>query len=237
MKYAQQIVTAVLIVAALGLLAFLLAGSRSLGSFDIMRESDTYSIALSLPKTKNESLNASLADYGTAITNEFAEMYAPSMFTPEEYEMLGFGEGRKYALQVTGTRWSFDGITGVLLERYTYTGGAHGATDYIHFAEDAAGTPVALSALFIPESAYLTRISDYVRPVLKEQLTNDAAYVEDMFVTGTSPDEGNYMVFMLGKNGITFVFQQYQVGPYSIGAPRVEVPYTVLRDILNPSYF
>lgn len=230
----KQLSIGAIVVALLGLLIFFASRETSLVIED---EADTYTISIEIPKTGNEALDTALATYADALKREFAEMYGPDAFTPEEYELLGFGDGRQYELSVQGEAWEYGSLSGVLLERYTFTGGAHGATDFIPFAYDADGTPITTEALFVPDSHYLERIAEYVRPVLKETLEENNIYLENMFDVGTKADPGNYMVFTVGDDGITFVFQQYQIAPYVAGTQRVVVPFDAIEDILNPSYF
>ncbi len=234
MKHPKTVVFLVLAVVVVFLVIFF--ASREL-SFSLEDKTDTYTIAITIPKTGNEALDVSLQKYAEFLKAEFSEMYGPGQFTPEEYDLLGFSDGRRYELTVNGEAWEHGPISGVVLDRYTFTGGAHGATDFIPFAYDADGTPIGLDALFVPGSHYLERIAEYIGPVLKEKLEQDDAYLENMFSVGVKPDPGNYMVFMVGDEGITFVFQEYQVAPYAAGSQRVTVPFDDLADILNPSYF
>lgn len=233
MKAKQIIFSAGIVVLLVALIFFASRGT----SVTIQEEQDTYAVSIKLPETGNEALDTSLQKYGEFLKAEFAEMYGPEQFTPEEYELLGFSDGRQYELTVRGEAWSYGALSGVLLERYSYTGGAHGATDFIQFAYDDDGTPVDLDALFVSGSHYLERISEYVRPVLREKLESENAYLENMFEIGTKSDPGNYMVYTIGDGGITFVFQEYQVAPYAAGSQRVTVPFDAVADILNPSYF
>jgi hypothetical protein len=47
-----------------------------------------------------------------------------------------------------------------------------------------------------------------------------------MISDGTAPDADNFGTFTFTPNTITIYFQQYQVGPYSIGMPTVTIPRT-----------
>lgn len=235
MRNAKQIVLIILFVA--GITAVALFVFREERGVVITTSDTTYAISISIPRTENNALADSVQTYAEFLEAEFVEMYGPDSFSPQEYEALGFADGRQYELIVGGRFWQYGSISGMVLERYTYTGGAHGATDFLHFAFDADGTPITLEALFVAQSRYLERIAEYVRPPLRKKLEDKNVFLENMFDVGTKADPGNYMVFTLDKEGITFVFQEYQVAPYVAGVQTITVPFSNLADILNPSYF
>lgn len=227
--------TILIISGAVVLLALFLVFSG--GGYATESSTDTYEISIDIPRTSNEVLNESVERYVDAMAVEFDVMYGPESFSSEEYDMLGFADGRRYQLSIVGEEWSYGQLSGIVLERYTFTGGAHGATDYIQFLYDDAGLPITLAALFAPGSNYLERITENVRPQIENVLTTQDMYVEEMFETGTAPSEGNYMVYTIGRDGFTFMFQQYQVAPYAAGTLRATVPFEAFGDILNPTYF
>ena len=197
----------------------------------------TYVIDADVSRTGNKTLDASVEVYVTAQVREFAEMYAPTMFTQEQLQDLGFTDGRHYELSIKGEPWHYKTLSGMMIELYTFTGGAHGSTVYVPFINNDVGIPVTLGMLFAPDTTYLERLSDLVREPLKAQLEENQMYVEEFFNEGTAPSEGNFFIDKIGDEGITFIFQQYQVAPYVAGTPRVTIPFETLADMLNPAYF
>ncbi len=240
MKNKKQLLFGVCI--CLAALVWVFAGTEKgqtlLGrNYSFKEATTTYSVSVSVPQTKNKALNTAVATYVNSAVGDFTTLYAPSMFSPEDFEALGFADGRHYEFVIKGESWSYKNLSGVTLEFYTFTGGAHGGTQYITFLFDDAGIQLTLPQLFLGNTAFLERIAKAVQPDLKKQLEENQMYVEDFFTDGTRPDEGNFRTFTVGSDGITFIFQQYQVAPYVAGAPRVTVPFSVLQDILNPTYF
>ncbi|MEK7606519.1 MAG: DUF3298 domain-containing protein [Patescibacteria group bacterium] len=216
---------------------FYVRGGTFSPSYGAHEEKSTYVIDVSVPRTTNNALNEAVTAYVNARAKEFAEMYAPEMFSEADLENLGFNDGRQYELSITGEAWDYNNLSGISVLVYTYTGGAHGSTVYVPFMNDDVGTPVSLRDLFVPNAPYLERIAGDIQPTLREELEEGDMYVEEFFIEGTKPSEGNFFVDQIDDGGITFVFQEYQVAPYAAGTPRTTVSLTSLTDILNPTYF
>ncbi len=205
--------------------------------FSFEETTTTYHVSAELPKTDNQHLNNSVRRHADARIQEFESAYAPESIAPEEKQIFDAVPGLHYELTLTGTPWAYGTLSGMIVEEYTFTGGAHGGTSLSLFLYDAEGNDLRLRDLFENRGEYLTRVSEVVRPILKEELESGEIYVPDMFMTGTSPDEGNYMVFSVATTGITFYFQQYQVAPYVAGMPQVSVPLQMFENILSQKYF
>lgn len=235
----KKLILALITALIIGGLIFLVKKGTPSISKDIHIEESatTYVIQADIARTGNVTLDASVEAYVTAQAREFAEMYAPTMFSEQELESLGFTDGRHYELMIKGESWKYKKLEGMAIEIYTFTGGAHGSTVFVPFIVDETGTPVTLAALFIPNTAYLERVSAGVIPQLKAQLEENQMYVEEFFTAGTSASEGNFFIDKIGDEGITFIFQQYQTAPYAAGTPRVTLSLSSLADILNPAYF
>ncbi len=56
------------------------------------------------------------------------------------------------------------------------------------------------------------------------------------FEEGADPREENYSVYFIDKEGIKFVFGQYQVAPYVFGEQEVLITYAELQSVLNKSF-
>ncbi len=67
--------------------------------------------------------------------------------------------------------------------------------------------------------------SNYV----KKKLLSHPGSVSDMIEEGTVPDYQNYRNFYYNDRGLVFIFEQYQVAPYSSGIIEVIVPYSILN--------
>ncbi len=127
-----------------------------------------------------------------------------------------------------------------ILTYQAYTGGAHGYQIKKSYNYDIKNEKeVSLADVFYNDSDFLNRISKVSRKELMEKYAvinpeeaegSDPsaieAYIENMkeFINeGTKPEEKNFQVFTFTPDGIKIYFAQYQVGPYSIGMPEVEI--------------
>jgi hypothetical protein len=122
-----------------------------------------------------------------------------------------------------------------------FSGGAHGYENNVSFNYDVKNHKLlGLKDLFLNDSQYLNMISKTSRVYLKKQFATVSEedkngfegeeaikeYVknmEDMIDSGTDPKEENFSVFTFTPDKIKIYFAQYQVGPYAMGMPEIEI--------------
>jgi hypothetical protein len=159
-----------------------------------------------------------------------------SKFSPEELENIGIGPefGRAYEL---GIRYSYTQNTKLFsheLEVYSYTGGAHGLTTIETISLDSKNTVIKLADIFINQTSAPAMLKEKLQQKLftdfAERLYDDPSMVEE----GLSGEAFDALVFRASDTGLTFIFGQYQVGPYASGI--IEVPFTSveLSEIIRP---
>ena len=114
------------------------------------------------------------------------------------------------------------------LDMSTYVNGAAHPNPYtITINYDlSGGKPLALADLFEPGSAYLEKLSSLAKTSLEER---EMLYFED----GVQPNEENFRTWVISEDGLTLIFDVYQVAPYVAGPQRVTIPFDELGDILN----
>ena len=96
------------------------------------------------------------------------------------------------------------------------------------------GRKIALADLFNPKTNYLGVLSNYSKKELKDKLTKDEMFDEDMVKSGTEPTADNYAAWTITRRGLYITFDPYQVAAYAAGPQSVLVPYSVLKDIIKP---
>lgn len=98
------------------------------------------------------------------------------------------------------------------------------------------GKQLKLSDLFKPGSKYLQAIANYCIADLKRQQATDRgkALLASEIESGAAPSAKNYESWKIMKRGLGINFDPYQVGPYAAGAQFVLVPYSNLKDLINP---
>ncbi len=116
----------------------------------------------------------------------------------------------------------------------TDNGGAHGFTTTKTFSFSKNGTLIGLESLFTNGLAGLETIVPYVRGQLAKQISNAATqWIED----GTQPTADAFASFVVTDEGVTFIFDPYQVASYAEGKQEVAVPLSVFKSIANPEVF
>ena len=113
-----------------------------------------------------------------------------------------------------------------------YQGAAHpnSYTEVVNY-DLKNGKQLKLVDLFKPGAKYLQAISKYCIDDLKKQAKGlDAASIE----SGASPTSKNYESWTITKKGLGINFDAYQVGPYAAGPQFVLVPYSAIKDLVNP---
>lgn len=114
----------------------------------------------------------------------------------------------------------------LLWEEYVYTGGAHGNLILSSQNHMLPGAEVfTLADLFPRKDKALKLISELSRKKLLAR-----GLPEDMVNMGTVPEEENFCTFVLEKDGITFYFSPYQVGPWAEGVVTVSLSLGELSD-------
>ncbi len=140
--------------------------------------------------------------------------------------------GELYTMTLTTHVATSSQTVSYVLELYEYTGGAHGATSVNTFTYDAKGALVTIDKVFT--SPYLQVVSPLARVYLKEKLGDNTQ--RDMLEAGTAAQADNFSEWYLTNDTITFVFGQYQVGPYVIGLQEFPLPKSQVLDLLSPQF-
>jgi hypothetical protein len=112
-------------------------------------------------------------------------------------------------------------------ETYTFTGGAHGVTNYeplnlASFGGHIRG--VQLKDLFVKGVDPVAESSKALLQILLKK--NTPSWVEEGSWNGLSPEQAQR--FAITKKGIVFLFDSYDLGSYAEGTWEILVPYSQL---------
>jgi hypothetical protein len=127
-----------------------------------------------------------------------------------------------------------------ILRSSGFSGGAHGYENYVSFNYDVENkTELEIGDLFSTDFDYLNYLSVSSREILEKRfaLINEEdklnyspealqEYTDSIIASieeGTGPEKENFSIFTFLPNKIKIYFAQYQVGPYVIGMPEIEV--------------
>jgi len=128
-----------------------------------------------------------------------------------------------------------DDLVSIDFEVGTYSQGAAHPNSYsetLNF-DLKNGKSLKLADLFKPGAKYLQAIANYCIADLKKQATAKGLTPEEID-KGAAAKADNYQGWTLTKKGVGIEFDPYQVGPYAAGPQFVVVPYSNLKDIINP---
>lgn len=127
-----------------------------------------------------------------------------------------------------------------ILSYGAFTGGAHGYEVKKSYNYDLKNNrPITLADIYGDDEDYLDKLSQASRQMLKEayatisdedRANSDPEAIEDYLENinssidrGTEPTKENFKIFTFTPSGIKIYFAQYQVGPYVMGMPEVEI--------------
>lgn len=152
-----------------------------------------------------------------------------------EFEKDGFSTGYEYDISF-GPQYQTDKLLTYSFTEYSFTGGAHGSTSFILQTFDKANGK-ALTAAEIFELSKITEVIQLVKQGLTEQyfseeLKNGYTLADLLLIDPDSlalPAQSPSFV----KDGIDFVYQQYEIAPYAAGMPTCVIPYPVIRPYLT----
>lgn len=119
-----------------------------------------------------------------------------------------------------------------------YQGAAHpnSFTEVVNY-DLKNGKQLKLSDLFKPGAKYLQTISAFCINDLKKQGKQKGAdsMLEDRSIQeGAGPTSKNYESWTITKKGLGINFDSYQVAPYAAGPQFVMVPYSAIKEHVNP---
>lgn len=124
--------------------------------------------------------------------------------------------------KVTGVH---DGIMSYTVTRYAFTGGAHGMTE-----EKAMNFHMKTGNLLTEEDFFKEGYKDALPEILSSRLASSIANPADtsMLFTREIGPNGN---FSISEDGVTYIYNQYEIGPYAMGIIRVTVPWDELEGL------
>lgn len=113
---------------------------------------------------------------------------------------------------------------------YDGTGDGHNKSTFINW-DRAASKTIKLYDIFIPGfHEQLTGIAEKI--FRKQENLNDTSSLTDYFF-----DDGKFALsnnFLITRAGITFLYNEYEVKPYTEGSTQIDIPYSQIKLLLKP---
>lgn len=190
----------------------------------ISEKTEYLNITANYPKVKSESISKYFENYVKDQIVSFKEdtSWAGDFESPAELSLDIDYKNIKSTL-----------VQNYIFSSYSYTGGAHGMQVRRTFSFNREGKLLNLADLFIDKEKGLVEFSKLVQKELLKRENADADWIAD----GAGPKEENYQSFTITDEGLTVLFDQYQVAPYSDGQIDITIPLESLKSFVNKDLF
>ena len=127
------------------------------------------------------------------------------------------------------------GILSYCVERYVYTGGAHGS-NFRQFVNYNLQTGEQIDEEQLFAENYQEPLTQLLLQYMVEQ-NDEIELIQDLQEAGYNVDDIHPNDnFYLAEEGITYVFNPYDIAPYALGETEILIPWSALQNILKPEY-
>lgn len=134
----------------------------------------------------------------------------------------------EYTLESDYIREESTHYTTYVFSTYIYTGGAHGNQFRSTVTFDKEGELVSLDTLFIDVPGALSAIAAYAK---EERAKTE--FNTDMWLSGLEPSVDTYNRFIVRDDALEFLFDPYEIAPYSSGLQKIIVPKSVYQSYMK----
>jgi len=172
-----------------------------------------------LGKGKTETMFGLL---GAQYAKDYREDVKPFLSEEEISGVLNYD--LSYGMDVAFNR---NQLLSVIFTQYQYTGGAHGMMYSRCFSYDTkAQKRIGINDVFRPgyEKNLKTAINAAARKKYRVKNLSEVLLVDEIENTGN---------FFLSGKGICFVYQPYEIGPFSMGEQLIYLPYSAIKEIIK----
>ncbi|MFT7557638.1 MAG: hypothetical protein ACI83D_000303 [Planctomycetota bacterium] len=179
----------------------------------VVEDTELYSIKVVIPGV---APTVAAREIGSFIHGEIEDFIALG----EDLFMVR--ESDRWTLDITYSLHEFDEWVTFVVHEAVYMGGAHGISTITSFTYDRSSGKRILLHDFVTKRQLVT-LSNLAEKTLLNQIgiQSDQGFIS----SGTEPRYDNFDTFFLTPEGVVFVFQMYQVAPYSAGVPEILIPY------------
>lgn len=200
--------------------------SQEIDKVTIAEKNDHYTINAAYPKTNSEVITLYFKNY---VEGEISQFKEDTSWVND----VESASSESLSLDIT-----YQSVPSALVQNYifseaSYTGGAHGLQVRKTFSFNKEGQLLTVSNLF---NNGLDGLPTFAKIVQKELMKRDGAQ-SDWIADGAGAKEDNYSSFVVTDNGVTILFDPYQVAPYSDGAIDINISAQDFPSIGNPEIF
>ncbi len=156
-------------------------------------------------------------------------------FAALQKELTSLGASSKISVSVSPKILnSTEPLATVVLNTSSYLGGAHGSASQVYYNFDLKHQKqVSLDDIVEPNQKKALEKLAYEAFkvwVADNKLADNLQEYEQVWKFKLSDN------FYLGKQGLILQYAEYEIGPYVVGLPRLEIPYDALKTVLKKPY-
>lgn len=178
-------------------------------------------------------LDSILPNYAQVISGEYRRSNEPFLQKIiETGEHSGIWQNQ---IQVQGVAvYLDDKILSYSYERYAYMGGAHGNSSRFFYNFD-----LSTARLLVEKDLFVENYQGSLTQLIKQQIVEDNAEIESIadlnefhfFEDQIKPNNN----FYINGDGLVYVYNPYDIAPYSTGQTEVALTFERLKPILKPN--
>jgi hypothetical protein len=200
--------------------------STTLEEEQIKESGKGYAITAVYPVTASDTVNAHFKDFVYTTIAQFKDDISWINDPTVEFTQTDM------ILDIGFTQRKQDRADNYIFSIATYTGGAHGLEAAKTFSFNEQGKLINVSDLFTDQTKGLVLVSNYTQKELVQK-GFDQKWVSE----GAGALSENYQNFVITDEGLTVLFDPYQVAPYAAGPQRVDIPYATFKSVANKRLF
>lgn len=165
--------------------------------------------------------------YGV-VNEEIASFIQKQIQTFMSFAKEPIQENFTYTLDISHDEYSYQDYLSYVFYVSSYTGGAHPEHFIFSLVYDVSENKmITMRDLVLEKEDLLSILSFESRKTLS---SNPKIVDSAMMMEGTAPILKNFSIFAFAPMGIMIFFPEYNVAPYSSGAFKVVIPYSLIYD-------
>lgn len=180
---------------------------------------------------QNMELQQAIEAYTAMLKTEYKQNNLPLIAEGAHEELLDaiFSEQHIITSNIMDVH---KGILSYAVERYIFTGGAHGSNYRVFYNFDLSdGHMLHEQDIFLP--GYEEPLTDLLLSNMVEQ-NDEVQLIEDLKEYGYNVDDIHPNDnFFLTDSSLVYVFGQYEIAPYALGETEIAISYDQLRPLLQ----
>jgi len=189
----------------------------------------------SMEKINSKILNELLGPFGREKNNNLEELMQNFIDEYKNFKKEFPESQQEWEIERrVDNNFKDDNILSCTSSEYSYLGGAHSNT-YLRFTNFKlkSGEIIDLSDILI--AGFLPELNSIVEPIFRKEknLTEDINLTE----AGFWFDDDKFSVnnnFSIGKDGLKFIYNNYEITAYAYGPTELFVPYKSIKKLIKP---